>query len=410
MSTKIRKELFWGSVIGLFVFAPCWFFFLNQRGYETPFDNLEDIPKRTVDAVLYGKEDPGEDASNWERLMSYDLLSPPEEDEQEESGTEEDTTEADAEVERLANWKANFPYQPTTDPDVLVTEEMLRPGNMADPPMRTHVFLRGFFENEARFTAQFEQLYHILEEHGRGDNPIAAGNIFNCLWEYHQYSQKNPDEVSNVYSHRMGRYCTNAEVTESFREGIAAHLYDGLGAWPDRELMPETEAMAIRDRIVAEIEGMDKIPDPDFVYDLSYEEELKEGFSPLVIRPGWQKAYDEWSENWEKGLAKDRANRQLSVGEGNVLLANGKPIVYDKREHVASITAPDGFQVPLNLDADGKVIIPTPSQIEEMKANGEGEWVELPEWPAPPPPQLTEEEWKMQEALRQLEEAARQQE
>lgn len=404
MSTKIRKELFWGSVIGLFVFAPCWFFFLNQRGYETPFDNLEDIPKRTVDAILYGKEDPGEDASAYERLMSYDLLDPPAEEEEKE--TEEDTTEA----ARLANWKTNFPYQPTTDPDVLITEEMLRPGNMADPPMRTHVFLRGFFENEARFTGQFEQLYHILEEHGRGDNPIAAGNIFNCLWEYHQYSQKNPDEVSGVYSHRMGRYKTNAEVTESFREGIAAHLYDGLGAWPDRELLPETEAMAIRDRIIAEIEGMDKIPNPGFVYDLSYEEELKEGFSPLVIRPGWQKAYDEWSENWEKGLAKDRANRQLSVGEGNVLLANGKPIVYDKREHVASITTPDGFQVPLNLDADGNVIIPTPAEIEEMKANGEGEWVELPERPAPPSPQLTEEEWKMQEALRMLEEAARQQE
>ena len=39
----------------------------------------------------------------------------------------------------------------------------------------------------------------------------------------------------------------------------------------------------------------------------------------------------------------------------------------------------------------------------------EGEWAEHPERPVPPP-HLTEEEWKLQEALRQLEEAARQQE
>ena len=50
-------------------------FFVNERGYETP-DNLKEIVPHTVDAVLYGKEDPGEDASAYERLMIYDLLSP----------------------------------------------------------------------------------------------------------------------------------------------------------------------------------------------------------------------------------------------------------------------------------------------------------------------------------------------
>lgn len=80
-------------------------------------------------------------------------------------------------------------------------------------------------------------------------------------------------------------------------------------------------------------------------------------------------------------------------------MAYGKPIVYDKREHVDSITAPDGFQVPLSRGDNGEVIIPTPAEIAEMKANVEGEWLELPEWPTPTPP-LTEEEWKMQEALR----------
>ena len=409
MSTKIRKELFWGSVIGLFVFAPCWFFFLNQRGYETPFDNLEDIPKRTVDAILYGKEDPGEDASAYERLMSYDLLSPPEES-IEERETEEGTAEVDAETERLANWKANFPYKPTTDPNLVITEEMLKPENMAEPPTRNHVYLRGFFENEARFTAQFEQLYHILEEHGRGDNPVASGKIFFCLWEYYQYSQKDPNELIDRYSNRMGRYRTNDEVAETYREGIVYYLH-AERMWPDREFMQEDEAIALRDRIVNEIQGVDKIPDPSFLNDLSYEEELEVGFSPLVISPGWQAAYDEWDRRWLEIESEERQNRVMNVGEGNILMANGRPVISAEGDgFFAYITTPDGFQVPLIRGDNGEVIIPTPAEIEEMKANGEGEWVEIPERPAPPPPQLTEEEWKMQETLRQLEEAARQRE
>ena len=66
--------------------------------------------------------------------------------------------------------------------------------------------------------------------------------------------------------------------------------------------------------------------------------------------------------------------------------------------------------MPLSRGDNGEVIIPTPAEIEEMKANGEGEWVELPEPSAPRPPQLTEEEWKMQEDWRMIQEAARQQE
>ena len=108
-----------------------------------------------------------------------------------------------------------------------------------------------------------------------------------------------------------------------------------------------------------------------------------------------------------KGRGRAREDRVMSVGEDNVLLSNGEPLVYDEREHTAALTTPDGIEVPLHLDDNGNVILPTPSQIEEMKANGEGEWVELPETSAPPP--FPEEEWKQQEALRQLEEAARQQ-
>ena len=63
----------------------------------------------------------------------------------------------------------------------------------------------------------------------------------------------------------------------------------------------------------------------------------------------------------------------LGVDENNVLLDNGKPFQYREGENIAGIITPDGFQMPLNLDDNAQVIIPTPSEIDEMIANGEGE-------------------------------------
>ena len=141
--------------------------------------------------------------------------------------------------------------------------------------------------------------------------------------------------------------------------------------------------MALRDRIVNEIQGMEEMPRYDFaVIDHGYIDELEEG------------------ENFE-----------LDVGENNVLLANGKPLVYDEREHTAVIVTPDGIEGPLHLHDNSNVIIPSSSEIAEMLENGEGKYVETPDENSnQPPPHITEEEWKQQEALRQLEEANRQQE
>ena len=78
---------------------------MRQHGYKTP-DHLEEIAPRIVDAIIYGKDDRVGDTSAYERLTSYNLLPPPEEE------TEDDAKESNKEAERLANWKANFPYQP----------------------------------------------------------------------------------------------------------------------------------------------------------------------------------------------------------------------------------------------------------------------------------------------------------
>ena len=108
--------------------------------------------------------------------------------------------------------------------------------------------------------------------------------------------------------------------------------------------MPEAEAMALRDRIIDEIEGMDEIPESFFVYkdDL----DLEVGDSPLVISPGWQAAYDEWDHRWLEVEAQERQNHVMSVGEGNVLMANDHPVISAESDgFFANITTPDGFQV-----------------------------------------------------------------
>ena len=291
---------------------------------------------------------------------------------------------------------------------MVITEEMLANYGNGDPTViHNHCYLRSFFEDESRFTAQFEQLYRILEEHGRGCNPLATADIYSALWHYREYLQKPPEEDSLTYSLQEERYKTNAEMVEVWFESIVYSLH-AEREWPDREFMPEDEAVALRDRIVSEIQGMDKLPYPEFAIDHDYRDELEDGFSPLVISPGWQAAYDEWDRQWNEREQEEWENFEMDVGKDNVLLANGEPIEYREGENIASITTPDGYQVPLNLDADGKVIIPTPSEIDEMIVNGEAEWVGHPADDQPQTP-LTEEEWKKQETLRQLEESARQQ-
>ncbi|MCS1410241.1 MAG: hypothetical protein M2R45_03432 [Verrucomicrobia subdivision 3 bacterium] len=108
---------------------------------------------------------------------------------------------AAAEKARIEHWKANFPWKPVTDPEVVITQEILDSPSAHPVVVENHGFLKDFFENDLRFTPQFEQLYRLLEEHGRGNNLVEAGNIFRNLWEYHRLMgilQEDPEAVSQV--------------------------------------------------------------------------------------------------------------------------------------------------------------------------------------------------------------------
>ncbi len=424
MSNKAKKEPFWMSptlnwIISLGI-AVCCGWLGNYLYYDVIISREEPVkPKGKSDWVLVDIEDALPEGAVYEGGADKILVPPdvdprvyfeslPDTEDEEEPEEEVDPAEA----ERLANWKANFPYKPTTDPDVVITEEMLEEGYGYTPIFRNHGYMRHFFENETRFTAQFEQLYHILEEHGRGDNPMATGNIFEDLRLYQENQQKPPNERNGMYDHIEERHLTNAEAAEEDKEAILGTLMSER-MWPVLGGMPEEKAVALRDRILSEIQGVDKLPPsgmttPDatkyvFVINGDYGDELEPGDSPLVIRPGWQAAYEEKYPSGEAAI-----KRMLGVDENNVLLDNGQPIEYREGENIAALITPDGIEVPLILDDNGNVIIPTPSEIEEMINNGEGKYVEIPDENANQPPRyITEEEWKIQEALRQVEEAAR---
>ena len=410
--SKFKTHLLWMIGFVVCVFAACLIFFLDQRETETAEVVEPAKPEGKSDWVWVDIEDTLPYGAVYEGEASR-VLIPPDADPKSiwvfEEEVEEDPEIDPEEAERLANWKANFPYKPTTDPDVVITQEMLEDGGRS-PVFNNHGYLRSFFESEARFTAQFEQLYHILEEHDRGDNPVAAGEIFSNLHEYHRYRQRDPDALyRSSYNHIEERHDTNGELAERHKEAIVYCLH-AERMWPDREFMPEDEGIAIRDRIVKEIQGMEEMPDPGFSHVNRYSlNEPKVGFSPLVISPGWQAAYDEWERQWVEEW--ENPYPEMDVDENNVLLDNDKPIQYREGENFASIITPDGIEVPLYLDDNGNVIIPTPAEIEEMIKNGEGKYVGIPnENSNQPPPYISEEEWKLQEAQRMLEEAARQQE
>ena len=123
---------------------------------------------------------------------------------------------------------------------------------------------------------------------------------------------------------------------------------------------------------------------------------------------GYQASYDEWNDEQNQnvaiGLAKLRAKSRPAgvLADGTLVNANGQAIVVDKItfENIVEYLPNDGLD--LRHGADGKIMLPSVAMasLEEKSGNN------LPPQNANPP-QLTEEEWGMQEALRQLEDAAR---
>lgn len=288
-------------------------------------------------------------------------------------------TQSSQEQARRERWKEAFPWKPTTDPDVEITEDLvqLHGSGMQHPIFANHGFLKGFFENEARLTPQFERLQAILARHGRDENPVVVGKIFQNLWRYHEATSHDPsDTVMNqpapwitptpVIALDTGEPITWGEKVDTLKESILYNLA-AQRVWPDREALSEAEGRQILEEILSEIQGMETLENPRFTYFQDYENELSLGDSPLVPYVGWQAAYDRWEEEQAQFRPSPQPHFQ-SIGSDNQLLdQHGAPIIPsgDRRIEAVLVT-PDGTQVPLNQGEHGELVLPTPAQIEEM--------------------------------------------
>ena len=125
MSDKLtdKKRLLWMIGFVVCVFTACLIFFLNQRETETAEVVEPAKPEGKSDWVWVDIEDTLPDGAVYEGEASRVLIHPdayPKSIWVFEEEVEEEPEIDPEEAKRLVNWKANFPYKPTTDPDVVI--------------------------------------------------------------------------------------------------------------------------------------------------------------------------------------------------------------------------------------------------------------------------------------------------
>ena len=115
--------------------------------------------------------------------------------------------------ESRKEWVERFPFKPTPHPEITFdptvydphhlkewTEEWTEEETNAYDKMarivRNHGFLKRFYESKLPYTAEFEQMYDIVnEELGEELHPIALGWTFETIRKYYQAKHRDPDSV-----------------------------------------------------------------------------------------------------------------------------------------------------------------------------------------------------------------------
>lgn len=321
---------------------------------------------------------------------------------------------AELEAKRLAHWKANFPWKPTHDPDVQFDPDLhlswnINPFEASEEEMRrwkalertstqiyacaNHRKLKRFFEDEIRFTRQFEQCYRILEEHGRGHNPVQVLEVFEVLRAYQYTTQFDPDEELPKEKQWAGEV-TWGDRAEEFYEYLMGDL-NNSGAWLNARYASEAgkaEAIGIRDRLIREVKGMNELPErimdyansgSGFTKDSPEGQALINGEEELLVPyVGWYRESQEyWGEqtrqfriSYEEGDPSLKAVAPelfppVAVKNNQLVDKDGDPVKWREGLDVTLINE-RGEVVPVIVEENGTVSLPTPAEVAAMREQG----------------------------------------
>ena len=316
---------------------------------------------------------------------------------------------AKAEARRLANWKANFPWKPTYDPaHKFVPERHLIDfrnaqsdpsdlmGQFPDYNMARwedihagdyHMRLKKFFEDESRFSLQFQQVYKILNENERGHNPAIAMRIFRSLLRY-KHALTLPEDWQDPI---FGK--SREQEVEFYYKSMRGWFSDSEWLNPDYSTEEsKAEAERIRDRLVNEVQGMEELPRDTMEYTtstgLSSRSEM--GKALLSGEEEMLVPYEGWYEEAQGFYANQRYQFKRSIEEGDPSLKalmpelfplvkikngvlvdkDGEPVKHLEGANYRIINnRHESFPMPIN--EDGTIRLPTPEEMEQMRANGQ---------------------------------------
>ncbi len=327
-------------------------------------------------------------------------------------------------------WEQNFPYKPTYDPAVTVTANMISDDPESEDlyAVTTHSELENFFKNENWLSPQFEQFYRILEKHGRTENPAAIANAFSCLQDYYQALDHDPEEIvlqsngqpsmvrvpSTTSGRDTWRPTTWGERRESYKEGIASALCR-YQDWPPQhhEDWSEERAFSVAEELIRDVSNMADIAYAGYFagsHTERYRKSLKVGEPLMTPYVGYQAAYEEveskrhrrLNEAWAKQREKKMRPRGIRA-DGTLVNAAGEPIMVNEGSFGGFMA--NGQRFDLQRGEDGRMMLSP----EAMKALDEQSGNNPPPQQDANSPQISEEERRLQEVLRMLEEAVQQQ-
>ena len=312
-----------------------------------------------------------------------------------------------AETKRLLRWKKEFPWPPTHDPkiDALEATTILNGDKYEHHNAVTvHQRLSRFYNDEIRYSHQFEQVYNVLEKHGMAHNPIPAMRAFKNLRAYARSSSFAPDEIlldehGNIQRREGQRNKHNKnpitmdEIANSDYNQIIAGLSNSL-EWVDKSMaskdsLPKLEQIAYD--LATTVSGMNELPLDAMIYanaswvngpDSDEYQDLVTGDDQMLVPYiGWYDESIQYFQEIENQFnysvkTGDPSLKQIAPGLFPPVGINDDNLLIDKngdeikmREGIFLRIIHDGQIKTPQINEDGTIIIPSPSQLKINKNN-----------------------------------------